>query len=171
MSGVDKQHTTFLAGGSKYLGNRGSGNIWDGNANSWFEHDGWEPTNGRHKWSVARLDDLVEITSIKIAPRPGSQLELDGYSIYGSSDPGEVESGDNSQIDLDRWTVLATIQGITDNYEVETGRTDVHGGQCYIVPMAKEDAFDHILIYAPGDKTEIGNGDILNVEVFGKKKM
>ena len=68
----------------------------------------------------------LEVTSIKIAPRPGSQLELNGYSIYGSSDPGELISGDKSLIDLDRWTLLTTIQNITDDYQVEVIYTVVN---------------------------------------------
>ena len=169
--------TTFIAGGTKSLGERNASKIWDGDATSWYEHDGWEPTNRSHKWSVAQLDIHTNITQFVVTPRGNGVVELNGYRLYGSNNIGELQSGSVDLVDLSLWTELTTIHGITGNtkaiggpYEVLTGRNDVHFGESVVIPVAHNGSFKYVMIYAPGADTEQGNGDILAVEVFGQEK-
>ena len=169
--------TTFIAGGTKSLGERNASKIWDGDATSWYKHDGWEPTNRSHKWSVAQLDIHANITQFVVTPRGNSVVELNGYSLYGSNNIGELQSGSVDQVDLSLWTELTTIHGITGKtnaiggpYEVLTGRNDVHFGESVVIPVVHNGSFQYVMIYAPGANTEQGNGDVLAVEVFGQEK-
>ena len=166
--------TTFIAGGTKSLGERNAAKIWDGDATSWFQHDGWEPTNRSHKWSVAQLEYSATLKHFMITPRGNAIEELNGYTFYGTNDIGQLKSGSVDNVDLSVWTKLTMIHGITGKtrniqgpYEVETGRSNVHYGESIIIPISNENAFQYVMIHAPGDATEKGNGDVLAVEVYG----
>jgi hypothetical protein len=167
--------TTFIAGGTKNLGERNASKIWDSDSTSWYEHDGWEPTNRSHKWSVAQLDYCASLTQFVVTPRGNSVVELNGYTLYGSNHIGELQSGSIDNVDLLLWTELTTIKGITGEtkaiggpYEVLKGRNDVHFGESVVIPIASNSNFKYVMIYAPGANTEQGNGDVLAVEVFGQ---
>ena len=169
--------TTFIAGGTKSLGERNASKIWDGDATSWYKHDGWEPTNRSHKWSVAQLNIHASITQFVVTPRGNSVVELNGYTFYGSNDIGNLQSGSVDNVDLSLWTELTTIHGITGKtkaiggpYEVLTDRSDVHFGESVVIPVAHNGSFKYVMIYAPGADTEQGNGDVLAVEVFGQEE-
>lgn len=169
--------TTFIAGGTKSLGERNASKIWDGEATSWYKHDGWEPTNRSHKWSAAQLDNCASLTQFVVTPRGNAVVELNGYTLYGSNNIGELQSGSIDNVDLSLWTELTTIHGITGKtkaiggpYEVLTGRNDVHFGESVVIPVAQNDSFKYVMIYAPGSNTEQGNGDVLAVEVFGHQE-